>query len=65
MRDGGLDQRDFMRRGALHEHRRWKTMLVSNRDNLRPLPRFVFPTQVPPFLAGAKLPSMNASCTSS
>ena len=29
-----------------------------------PLPRFVFPTQFPPFLAGAKVPSMNASCTS-
>jgi hypothetical protein len=25
-----------------------------------PLPRFVFPTRAPPFLAGAKLPSMNA-----
>jgi hypothetical protein len=29
-----------------------------------PLPRFVFPTQFPSFLAGAKVPSMNASCTS-
>ena len=31
---------------------------------IRPLAAFLFPTQFPPFLAGAKVPSMNASGTS-
>ena len=34
-----------------------------NDADLRALPRLVFPTQAPPRLAGATLPSMNVSCT--
>ena len=35
-------------------------MAVRDRHDFRPLAAFVFPTQFPPFLAGAKVPSMNA-----
>ena len=40
--------------------RPWRSAI----DIFVPLPRFVFPTQFRPFLAGAKVPSMNASRTS-
>src|SRR5262249_33729492 len=52
LRDGGLHQRDFMRRGALHVYRRWKTMAVSDLHNLRPLAAFRLPDTAPSLLGG-------------
>ena len=62
LRECGVNQGDFMRRGTLDVDGDRAPLPISDRHDLRPLPRFVLPTHVPPRLAGAKLPSMNASC---
>jgi hypothetical protein len=53
-----------MRRGALHVHGDRQALPIRDGHDLRPLPRLVLPTAAPPCFAGAKLPSMNASCKS-
>jgi hypothetical protein len=62
LRECGVNQGDFMRRGTLDvdgDRAPCRSEIAMIFD---PLPRFVLPTHVPPRLAGAKLPSMNASC---
>ncbi len=59
----GLNQGDFVRRGTRDVDRdRARPCRSAIAMIFDPFPRFVLPTHAPPRLAGAKLPSMNASC---
>src|SRR5207253_10484936 len=62
IRERGAHQRHFMRRGALEVDGDGTALTISDGHDLRPFA--ALPTAAPPLLAGAKLPSMNASCRS-
>ena len=59
-----FDERDFMRRSTRNPDGDRKTMAVCDCHDLRPLPPLRFPDARAPFLAPAKVPSMNASLMS-
>ena len=61
---GFADQFHFMRASAVHVEGDRKTMAVRNCHDFRSFPPFRFPHARPPFLAGEKVPSMNASLRS-
>ena len=60
----GVDERDFGGRSALHVDGERKTSAVCNRHDLGPLAPLGLSDAAPPFLAPAKVPSMNASVMS-
>lgn len=59
-----LHQRHLGRRGAVQEVSQRNTLAVDHHHPLRALAALGFADAVAPFLAGAKLPSMNASLQS-
>ena len=64
-REGGVDERDFMRRSAGHVDGERKTMAVANRHDFAALTASSRADRGAPFFAELKLASMNASLRSS
>jgi hypothetical protein len=62
--EGLLDEGDFMRRSACNPTGDRKTSAVCNRHDLGPLPTLGLPDPRAPFLAPAKVPSMEHSVMS-
>ena len=65
LHERGLGQLHFMRRSTLNGYGNREAMAVRHSHDLRSLATFCFANLRSPFLAGAKLPSMKASRTSS
>lgn len=61
LRDGGFGEPNFVRRGRRQECSQRNTLAVDQYHPLRALAADGFADAIAPFLAGAKLPSMNVS----
>src|SRR5215471_16167540 len=62
--ESGGSESHFMRSGAIHTYRNWQPVAICNCHNLCSFATLRLSDLRAPFLAGAKLPSIKASCTS-
>src|SRR5690348_15565559 len=61
LQQGGYGQRHFVGSGTLGANRDWQSVTICDRHDLCSLSALRLSDLAPPFLAGAKLASINAS----